>query len=96
MTSSSNFFQGMFALVNQSWRFFTSIKFPGTNFTFAHLFMFLIFVPLAIGFFKSLLGFGGLGSANEVIKGTSSTARVDRLNTKQTEREARRFVGRGF
>lgn len=68
MSPTSNFFQGMLTLVTQSWRFFTSIKFPGTNFTFAHLLMFLIFVPLAIGFFKSILGFGGLNSGNSLIR----------------------------
>lgn len=65
---TQNFFLGLQGLFSNIWRIFTSIKFPGTNFTFAHLLMFLIFVPLALGFFKSLLGFGGLNSGNNLIR----------------------------
>lgn len=68
---TSNFFAGLQLLFTSVWRIFTSIKFPGTNFTFAHLLVFLIFVPLSLGFLKSVLGFGGLRSGNELVKANS-------------------------
>lgn len=74
---SPNFFDGLSALFTQVWRIFTSIKFPGTNFTFAHLLCFLIFVPLALGFFKSILGFGGLNSGEHLLR-SSSRERSDK------------------
>ena len=77
---SQNFFDGLSGLFTQIWRIFTSIKFPGTNFTFAQLLCFLIFVPLALGFFKSLLGFGGLNSANNALR---SADRYDKYQARQ-------------
>lgn len=65
---TQNFFDGLSALFTQVWRIFTSIKFPGTNFTFAHLLCFLIFVPLALGFFKSILGFGGISQGGSLAR----------------------------
>ena len=76
---TQNFFDGLGGLFTQTWRIFTSIKFPGTNFTFAQLLCFLIFVPLALGFFKSLLGFGGLNSANNALR---SADRYERSKSK--------------
>lgn len=82
MSPDSPFLQGMAGLFSNVWRIFTSIKFPGTNFTFAHLLLFLIFVPLTLGFFKSLLGFGGLNSGNNLIRSADRYDKSQRGKTK--------------
>lgn len=91
---TSNFLLGLQGLLTNIWRIFTSIKFPGTNFTFAHLLCFLIFVPLALGFFKSILGFGGLNSAEHLIRDTSSTSSVQRNVARANNRIYARLNGR--
>lgn len=78
-------------MLTQVWQFF-QLPFPGTNVSIGALCIFPVVVSITIAFFRSLFGLGGFASVGEHIRLTSSTAKVDRLNAKQTEREARKYV----
>lgn len=75
----------------QVWKFF-QLPFPGTDISIAALLFFPMVVSLTLALIRSLFGVGGFAQVPSAMQMTSSTAKVDRLNAKQTEREARRFV----
>lgn len=60
---TQNFLDGLQALLTQTWRFFKSIPFPGTNMSFGAILLSLIILPIFLSVLKSLLG---LGSASDL------------------------------
>lgn len=53
--------------LSQIWRIFTSITVPGTNFSFAILGLFILFVPLVLKFFVRLFGVGGASQISSTL-----------------------------
>lgn len=77
------------------WKFF-QLPFPGTNVSVGALLAFPVVVAFTLAFIRSLFGVGGFAQISGSIKDTSSLSRVDRLNTKYDNSQAKRFVKRGL
>lgn len=86
-----NIFQFLGQYMSILWRFFR-IPFPATNVPIGAILFLPLVIDLAIKFLSNIMGSGGAGQISGFVKDSSSTAKVDRLNARQTEREARRFV----
>lgn len=63
---TNNFLLGLQAFLTQTWRFFKSIPFPGTNMSFGAILLSLIILPIFLSVLKSLLGLGSASDASRV------------------------------
>lgn len=57
--------------LSELWRILTSITVPGTNFSFAILGLFMLFVPIVLKFFVRLFGVGGASQISSTLNSAS-------------------------
>lgn len=86
-----NIFQFLSQYMGILWNFFR-LPFPATRIPIGAILFFPSIVSLSIAIFRNITGVGGFAQITEGIKMGSSTAKVDRQLTRNTENEARQFV----
>lgn len=78
MDKSSDLMQGILAFLTYSWDFFTELTIPGTDITFAALF---------VGLFLAVLGLRFLGMMLDMSFGTSGVLASGRREVEREKRE---------